>query len=49
MSNPFPGMNLNLEQSEYWSDFHNQLVAEIDLLTSQSTFLRYNTSRIADR
>jgi hypothetical protein len=27
MSNPFPGMNPYLEQSEFWSDFHAQLVA----------------------
>jgi hypothetical protein len=29
MSNPFPGANPYLEQPDYWSDFHNQLVAEI--------------------
>ena len=29
MPNPFPGMNPYLEQPEYWSDFHNQLVAAI--------------------
>jgi hypothetical protein len=29
MPNPFPGMNPYLEQAEYWSDFHNQLVAAI--------------------
>ena len=27
MSNPFPGMNPYLEQPEFWSDFHAQLVA----------------------
>ncbi|XQQ06266.1 MAG: DUF4058 family protein [Leptolyngbya sp. IPPAS B-1204] len=26
MPNPFPGMNPYLEQPDYWSDFHNQLV-----------------------
>lgn len=29
MPNPFYGMNPYLEQPEYWSDFHNQLVAAI--------------------
>ncbi|MCU0541493.1 MAG: DUF4058 family protein [Oscillatoriaceae cyanobacterium Prado104] len=29
MPNPFAGMNPYLEQPEYWSDFHNQLVAAI--------------------
>ena len=29
MPNPFPGMNPYLEQPEYWSDFHNQLVAAL--------------------
>lgn len=29
MPNPFSGMNPYLEQPEYWSDFHNQLVAAI--------------------
>ncbi|NEO87867.1 MAG: DUF4058 family protein [Spirulina sp. SIO3F2] len=29
MANPFPGMNPYLEQPDYWSDFHNQLVAAI--------------------
>lgn len=29
MPNPFPGMNPYLEQPDYWSDFHNQLVAAI--------------------
>ncbi len=29
MSNPFPGINPYLEQPEFWSDFHNQLVAAI--------------------
>ncbi len=29
MANPFPGMNPYLEQSEYWSDFHNQLIGAI--------------------
>lgn len=29
MVNPFPGMNPYLEQPDYWSDFHNQLVAAI--------------------
>ncbi|MDB9528015.1 DUF4058 family protein [Oscillatoria sp. CS-180] len=29
MANPFPGMNPYLEQSDYWSDFHNQLIAAI--------------------
>jgi hypothetical protein len=29
MSNPFPGANPYLEQPDYWSDFYNQLVAEI--------------------
>lgn len=29
MPNPFPGMNPYLERAEYWSDFHNQLVAAI--------------------
>ncbi len=29
MPNPFPGANPYLEQADYWSDFHNQLVAEI--------------------
>lgn len=27
MPNPFPGMNPYLEQPEFWSDFHNQLIA----------------------
>lgn len=27
MPNPFPGMNPYLEQVEFWSDFHNQLIA----------------------
>jgi Protein of unknown function (DUF4058) len=27
MTNPFPGMNPYLEQPEFWSDFHAQLVA----------------------
>jgi hypothetical protein len=26
MANPFPGMNPYLEQPEFWSDFHNQLI-----------------------
>lgn len=29
MPNPFPGMNPYLEQPDFWSDFHNQLVAAI--------------------
>jgi hypothetical protein len=29
MPNPFPGMNPYLEQPDYWSDFHNQLVTAI--------------------
>ncbi|MFB2923292.1 DUF4058 family protein [Aerosakkonema funiforme] len=29
MPNPFPGMNPYLEGPEYWSDFHNQLVAAL--------------------
>lgn len=29
MQNPFPGMNPYLEQPDYWSDFHNQLIAAI--------------------
>lgn len=29
MSNPFPGMNPYLEQPDFWSDFHNQLVASL--------------------
>ena len=29
MPSPFPGMNPYLEQAEYWSDFHNQLIAAI--------------------
>ena len=29
MPNPFPGMNLYLEQPEFWSDFHNQLIASL--------------------
>jgi hypothetical protein len=27
MQNPFPGMNPYLEQAEFWSDFHGQLIA----------------------
>lgn len=29
MPNPFPGMNPYLEQPDFWSDFHNQLVAAL--------------------
>ena len=29
MPNPFPGMNPFLEQPDFWSDFHNQLVASL--------------------
>jgi hypothetical protein len=29
MPNPFPGMNPYLEQPEFWSDFHNQLIASL--------------------
>lgn len=29
MPNPFPGMNPYLEQPEFWSDFHNQLIAAL--------------------
>lgn len=29
MANPFPGMNPYLEQVDYWSDFHNQLIASL--------------------
>ncbi len=29
MPNPFPGMNPYIEQPEFWSDFHNQLVAAL--------------------
>lgn len=29
MPNPFPGMNPYLEQSEFWADFHNQLIAAL--------------------
>lgn len=29
MPNPFPGMNPYLEQPDFWSDFHNQLVASL--------------------
>ncbi|WP_407884435.1 DUF4058 family protein [Scytonema sp. NUACC26] len=29
MPNPFPGMNPYLEQSDYWSDFHNHLIAAL--------------------
>ncbi|WP_081748034.1 DUF4058 family protein [Leptolyngbya sp. PCC 6406] len=29
MANPCPGMNPYLDQPDYWSDFHNQLVAAI--------------------
>ncbi|NJN29825.1 MAG: DUF4058 family protein [Synechococcales cyanobacterium RM1_1_8] len=29
MTNPFPGMNPYLEQPDYWSDFHNQLIASL--------------------
>ena len=29
MPNPFPGMNPYLEQADYWSDFHNQLIAAL--------------------
>jgi len=29
MPNPFPGMNPYLEQADYWSDFHNQLIASL--------------------
>lgn len=29
MPSPFPGMNPYLEQPEFWSDFHNQLVAAL--------------------
>ncbi len=31
MPNPFPGMNPYLEQSDYWSDFHNHLIAALAL------------------
>lgn len=29
MPNPFPGMNPYLEHSDYWSDFHNHLIAAL--------------------
>jgi len=29
MPNPFPGMNPYLEQPEFWSDFHNQIIASL--------------------
>ncbi|MUH01561.1 DUF4058 family protein [Scytonema sp. UIC 10036] len=29
MPNPFPGMNPYLEQSDYWSDFHNHLITAL--------------------
>ena len=29
MNNPFPGMNPYLEQPEFWSDFHTQLVTAL--------------------
>ncbi|NJP08985.1 MAG: DUF4058 family protein [Leptolyngbyaceae cyanobacterium RU_5_1] len=29
MPNPFPGMNPYLEQPEFWSDFHNHLIAAL--------------------
>jgi hypothetical protein len=29
MPNPFSGMNPYLEQPEFWSDFHNQLIVSL--------------------
>lgn len=41
MTNPFPGMNPYLEQAEFWSDFHAQLVAASALVLAPQLVPKY--------
>ncbi len=41
MNNPFPGMNPYLEQPEFWSDFHTQLVTALARNLSRQVLPKY--------